>query len=398
MSKFEIRIVDFIKKNVYVMTLVAVSIFSALVRFSLKDYLSGDSMGYLLPWYDEFKSLGGLSAMEKQVGDYNILYQFFIALFTYIPVNPLYLYKLFSVIFDYTGAICIFYIIREIVGNNDENKWPSLIGYSAYLMNPTVFLNSACWAQCDAIYVSFCLATILFIMKEKYRAAFVMLGIALSFKLQAVLLLPFLCLYWFVSKRFSITKFFYAPAVFCLSGLPAILAGRSVIDVIRVYHEQSRRDIAFAINYPSFWYYFKVDYVNRTQEFYDTMKLPALILTFAVLLAWVIFFVVKEYRITKTNVISICFILVYTCVFFLPCMHERYGFLAEALAVVIAVTTPKLAPLMVGICSLSWFTYSQYLFDRTINIETLAIANGLFYIMVLTIAFVKCSKTKMENA
>lgn len=398
MTKVEIKIVDFIKKNVYVLAMVAASIFAASVRFALKDYLSGDSMGYLLPWYEEFKANGGICALRKQIGDYNILYQFFIALFTYIPINPLYIYKLFSIIFDYAGAICIFYIIKEIINNPHENKWAPLIGYAAYLMNPTVFLNSACWAQCDAIYVSFCLATILFIMKEKYRTAFLMLGFALSFKLQAVLLLPFLCLYWFVSRKFSITKFLYAPAVFCLSGLPAIIAGRSVIDVLRVYHEQSRRDIAFAINYPSFWYYFKLDYVNRTQEFYDTMKLPALILTFSVLLALVIFFVVKEYRFTRINTIPICFVLVYTCVFFLPCMHERYGFLAEALAIVIAVTIPKISPLMLGICSLSWFTYSQYLFDRTINIEVLAIVNGIFYVTVLTVAFVKSNKIKAETS
>ncbi len=386
MSNIEIKFAEFIKKNLFVIAMMATTLISILIRFPLRDFLSGDLMGYLLPWYDEFKSGGGLPALDHQIGDYNVLYQFFIALFTYLPIKPIYTFKLFSVIFDYVAAGMIFYIIRCLTGQSENDKkssWLAWAGYTAFLINPTVFLNSMCWAQCDSIYVSFCLGAILALLKERYTAAFIMLGIAFSFKLQAIFILPFIFFYWFVSRKFSIVKFIYIPVIFILSGIPSYLAGRNVIDVMKVYYKQMGHNLALGAGYPSFWYYFKLDYTDWIKEFYGFMKTPAMLITFTALMSIMIFLMVNDVKPEGEQMIRVCFILAYTCVYFLPCMHERYGFLAEALAIIIAVMSPKIAPLMVLMCSLSWFTYSDYLFEREANIWLLSLVNGVIYLIMV---------------
>ena len=57
--------------------------------------------------FETIKNGGGLTALNEQVGDYGLLYQTIIALFTYVDANPVYLYKSFSVIFDFLLALSI---------------------------------------------------------------------------------------------------------------------------------------------------------------------------------------------------------------------------------------------------------------------------------------------------
>ena len=52
----------------------------------------------LVPWFDEIKDMGGICALSEQVGNYNLLYQTIISLMTYIPMDDMYLYKIFSCI------------------------------------------------------------------------------------------------------------------------------------------------------------------------------------------------------------------------------------------------------------------------------------------------------------
>ena len=56
------------------------------------------------------------------------------------------------------------------------------------------------------------------------------------------------------------------------------------------------------------------------------------------------------------------FILAYTCVFFLPKMHERYGYLYEILAILIAFVDRKTIIPCVVLNMVSLITYSLYLY------------------------------------
>lgn len=133
---------------------VVITLLAVLVRFRVRGFCSADMEGYLLPWYDQIKAGGGLSMLKQQVGDYNILFQVGIALMTYIKnVNPIFLYKGFSILFDFLLAALAGLMAYEL----DEKKKParSVIVYAVVLFFPTVLLNSSFWGQSDSVYTFF---------------------------------------------------------------------------------------------------------------------------------------------------------------------------------------------------------------------------------------------------
>ena len=104
MTKTEQKVLAWVKAHGSLLAAVLVSILGMVMRYPLRNIVSSDAAVYLLPWFAEMKERGGLAALSSQIGDYSILYQFCIALMTYIPVEPLYQYKLLSVFFDYLLA------------------------------------------------------------------------------------------------------------------------------------------------------------------------------------------------------------------------------------------------------------------------------------------------------
>lgn len=395
MTKLEEKILDYITRNIFIISFITVTLLSLIIRFLFRDFMSGDAVDFYLPWFDEIKNSGGILALSKQFGDYNLLYQFIISLLTYIPMEPLYALKLLSVTFDYLGAFCILNIINTIFINKSDSNWLGLLGYSIYLFNPTVFLNSACWAQCDSIYTGICLAALLMLLKEKYRICFIFLGLALAFKLQAIFILPFFCLYWFASRKFSISKFLYTPLTFLLSGAPSYLAGREILDSIKIYYWQSKQYSYLVIGYPSFWYSFIEDYSAGDMNLHKTLESVATLFTLTALISIMLYIVIKKIEITSINAVAICYILTYSCAILLPCMHERYGFLAEALSIIAAILVPRMVTPVIIMCSLSWFTYSAYLFDRSVNRTMLSVINLIVYFICMKIVLGKITEKKI---
>ena len=83
---------------------------------------------------------------------------------------------------------------------------------------------------------------------------------------------------------------------------------------------------------------------------------------------------------TGQNLIRMAFLLAYTCMLFLPAMHERYGYPYEILAIVLAVLQPKTVALCAGLIGISLCTYGSYLFDtESFRLVTLTVLNLLVY-------------------
>ena len=105
MNYLEKKILSKIDNSLPIFVLVFVTALGIFVRFSLRDIVSGDASVFLLPWYEEIAKNG----LYRQVGDYNLTYQFLIWIMTKIPVTPLYSYKILSSFFDYLLAIFFCY-------------------------------------------------------------------------------------------------------------------------------------------------------------------------------------------------------------------------------------------------------------------------------------------------
>ncbi len=375
MLKVEKQFLQFCERYMNILAVLGISIVAVLIRLSLLDICSGDADTFLLEWYEQIKSAGGLKGLGEQTGNYNILYQTCIALLTYLPLPPLTVYKLFSVIFDYILAITVgSFVYHTSEGNNILR---GIFAYSLVLLSPVVFFNSSMWAQCDSIYTAFVILSLVMMAKDSYMKSFLFLGIALSFKLQAIFVLPLYLFIWFYKKKFSILNFAVLPFVLWLSSIPGILAGRKILSAFLIYYQQSHEEGSISIMYPSFWVLFLQKEVSM---YYYQLKPVAILLTVSILVLWMLYWFVKQIKLNTENIIGMALISVYTCVLFLPGMHERYGFVYEILALIYVFYNSRSIWLLILLNILSLATYGHYLcWYEEIDMMPYAITNVLVY-------------------
>ena len=353
MTTIERKILAAVDKHLPVLLMIGCTILGILIRVALRDIRSGDFEVFLSSWYDEIVANG----LSQQVGDYNFTYQFVIWLLTKIGAAPLYSYKMISCIFDLVLAITAAMIVHR--ENNKENNWAAALAYGAVWLSPIVFLNSSAWAQCDAIYSAFALLAIFMLDKEKTNWSMCLLGIGFAFKLHTVFVLPLFLFVYFMRRTFSIVRFSLIPVSMLALSLPLVFWGRNIGEVFTIYANQTNSYQAMSMNYPSVWLL-----LCQAQDpaQYAFLKLPAIVMTVFVLALLMIWWIRKSYQPSGMNLYMMAFLVVYTCVLFLPSMHERYGYLYEILAVVLAVLIPKTIPLCIGLVCISLSTYGVYLF------------------------------------
>lgn len=379
MFKVEEKVIRWVEQHLSGITLAAVTALGLYMRFGLRDYVSEDCLGYLFPWYDTIKANGGLfGGLREQVGTYNLLFQFIIALLTCLPCNSLYAFKLLSIVFDYGLGILLGIWVYEMTGK--KNVWSAVLAYTCVICSPVVILNSAAWAQCDVIFTFFVVASLRALFQDKYGMAFVMLGIAFAFKLQALFILPLFLFVYFVKRKFSVLYFLILPVVLMVSGLPnVILGGRAITDVFTVYFGQADYFGQMFMGYPSFW----VMICSMTYVAYENLKTMAMVFTLVVLAALMLSWFVRKVKLSRTNMLYMAFLIVYTCILFLPGMHERYGFCYEILAIVIAFLKPKTIPLLLVLHVLTLNNYASYLFQASLDYKLVVVANMITYVIYL---------------
>ena len=105
MSKLEERFVEFLKKHYIVIFVIAITMVGAMMRYSGRNFKSADWHVFFSVWYDSVLKNGQMASMQYPIGDYNVLFQFLVAVFTYIPKDPLYLFKVLAICFDFSLAV-----------------------------------------------------------------------------------------------------------------------------------------------------------------------------------------------------------------------------------------------------------------------------------------------------
>lgn len=367
-------------------------VIGTVIRFLLRDLPSGDSTLFLVPWYHEIQDGGGLQYLGHQVGDYNILYQTLIALFTYLPLQPLHAYKLFSCCFDVLLALLTAWIVYRV-----SEQRPELCALAAFTMiylSPIVCINSAWWAQCDAIYTFFGLAALYLLSKKQDLTAFLLYGVSMTFKLQAIFLMPVMLFVVFCRKKRHLFYVLLIPAVMVILSSAGLAAGRRITDVFSIYLNQTSSYHAVALNYPSVWgllsdtghliNYFSGHEAVSAEQLYDFIKYPAILITGAALAVLMLLWLKKKAVIDLKSILMMAFLLCYTCVIFLPSMHERYGYVYEILALIIAFFNRRTIPLVIIMYCVTLITYIHFLSDNYfVPISILSVINIVIYILYI---------------
>ncbi len=337
-------------------------------RWMLFDIQSGDYVSFLLPWIEEARGAGGwayvaIDPLRSQASSFNYspMYQYIICALSMIrlEIPELYLIKIVSVVFDLLCAIAAYGIVYE-ASEKDTRK--ATLAFGVTLALPTVMLNSAAWAQADAIYSFFLLLSLWMLLKGKHFLTWLFFGLSLTFKLQALFFLPFLMIAWLLKK--TKLRYMFVPVILlCVSMLPAYLLGRPLYSLIEVYTAQVNLYKQLSMNYPNI-YTVIPDVINGTLQ--DQLIRTGVVVTMMllVMLAYVIY--TKTFTVTKQFLLALAVFSMELVVFTLPVMHERYGFAAGLLAMLYGLFGKRRFGIAVGIEALSLATYARFLFSSTV--------------------------------
>ncbi|MDR0219879.1 MAG: hypothetical protein LBI54_00550 [Lachnospiraceae bacterium] len=154
-------------------------------------------------------------------------------------------------------------------------------------------------------------------------------------------------------------------------------------EVLLIYFSQYGSKQSMSASYPNV-YYLAMQTYDILARGYETLKHPALFVTLAVLALFVCAIWRFKETISKANMVYIGIWCIWTCLMFLPGMHERFSFPIEVLLTMFVLTRDvKKIWVVVGINMIAAITYSKYLFQaNNIMYYILAPFNVIIYFYV----------------
>ena len=349
-----------------------------LARTAMLDYQTADYLSFLAGWTQVFRE-GGFHTLAENVGDYNLIYQYLLLIISKTPIKDLYLIKYFSVVFDFLLALVMMRAAGLYAGR--QARTPALL---VTLALPTVLIDGACWGQCDPVYVFFIVMSLYMLETDRpYRSA-ISLAIAFAFKLQTIFFFPIVLL-GLLHKRFNLKHALAFFAAYVVTMIPAMVAGRSFVDAISVYANQSMGQYYDRLTYnaPNLYLFFPMMMFDASQEFtwmryvadidgqakntylHDALMpqlqhaalYACIILTLIVVVYWLI-----HYReVTTDMTLDMALFFAIFLPFVMPKIHERYFFLADMLAVLYAFRYKNRRFVPVLVITASLMCYMPYI-------------------------------------
>ena len=320
-------------------------------RAAVFDYETLDYINFLSRWIEFFRQYGGFRALRYPVGNYNIPYLYFLALFSALPMDDLYLIKLLSTLSDVLLAWSVLLLCSRFT----KSKPRLLAAFFTTLFLPTVFLNSAVWGQCDSLYVAPLLLGIYCTLTDRPWHAMVLAAVSFGFKLQAVFILPVYAIFLMTGKiRWKHLLAF--PATYLILVLPAVFLGRPLWETVTLYFSQTG-SIGSGLNYNSP----SVFAVFTNVKHQEAAAATAIILAFFYMINLLAVAWVYRKNLSERAVLAFCLLFAIGIPFLLPHMHERYFYGADILSLVLAFSIPLYFPVAVLVQFASLLGYHAYL-------------------------------------
>ena len=340
-----------LKKPAPVVTALLLTAAAFILRALVFDYETLDYQNFLSQWVEFFRQHGGFRALRYPVGNYNIPYLYFMALFSYSSVYDLYLIKLLSTFFD----LLLAYAVLRLVSRWSKSVWLRLCCFFTVLLWPTVFLNSAVWGQCDSIYVALALLGIDAALDERPILSMCCIALSFGFKLQAVFVMPVYAVLWMYGK-FSWKHFLIFPLSYVLLVLPAVLLGRPFLETLTLYFNQTG-SIGSGLNYNSPSVFALIRGVTDEQAASKIAILAAFIYMCVVLFAALL----RYSRLSDRSIVAMAVLFAIGIPFLLPHMHDRYFFASDVLTLVMGCCVPLCFPAALLAQFASLLGYHAYL-------------------------------------
>ena len=312
-----------------------------LARGLQLGHVDDDYVRFLHPWYGYIQA-HGVTAYKDRFTNYTPFYTYLMGLPALLlpRASPLLAIKLLS----FPGEIiAAFYAYRIVALRHDTHGPLPLLAALLLLLLPTVIVNGAYIGQCDAWYAAFLLGCIFHAMRVQPARSMLCFAFALSLKLQAIFLSPFL-LILVLNRRLPWFYFALAPVVYALTCLPAWIAGRPVFDLATIYLYQFDQDNKLSHHAPTLYLLF-----SKHFKYGDAVKWTGVVAT-GLLMA--IFSWRNRHRLTGQPAPELYLFLALGSLaltpFFLPKMHDRYFYPADLVSLLFALMVPRWWFLPVG--------------------------------------------------
>jgi len=328
------------------------------IRLSLVDWVSGDYLNFLKPWLQEIVAQGGWASLRSQIGDYSPPYLYLLTLLSYFPqtnASEPYLLgiKMIAIGFDVVLMIGV-YLNAKLWLAKTHPLFPAAIAIMMLFL-PTVIINGSLWGQIDASYTGLSLMAIYFLQKDKPLNASIWYGIAFSFKLQSIFFLPVFIIYFWFHYRHKIYYVFIIPMIYYLLALPAILAGRSVVEITEIYFLQTQTYQLLTLNMPNLYQWFP-------NQRYEDLSQLAFGLFFVLMAIQFLMMLLTKVTLTMKPLLLLAYWSLLMANFFLPAMHERYLFAADVLILIIVFQFKEKFYLVLATQAISLLAYAPYIF------------------------------------
>lgn len=310
--------------------LAALTLIGLGIRVILRVVITDDWLMYWDPWISDLKEMG-FSYLATDRYDYTPTLVYILWAISRLPINPMTAYKGLHCVLDFVAAGILGKMIWKVTGS----KRKGILSYGLFLIVPTIWANSALWAQCDIIFMTFLLLCFYYLFEDRPCKAMFFYGMAFVFKLQSLFIFPFLVILW-VNKKVDLKHFLWIPALYFLSIVPAWIAGRPLMDLINIYMAQGAQDVwSLSIKWPNIYQiignqFFLLEYASA-----GTWLILGILMIILYAMAQ------KRYRITNEFIVQMALFFAILTPWFLPHMHERYGCVADILAIIYAMMNTK---------------------------------------------------------
>jgi Gpi18-like mannosyltransferase len=348
------------------------------IRLTLVEWVSGDYSNFLKPWLQQIVDQGGWASLGRAIGDYTPPYIYLLTFISYFPQanssEPYLLgIKIISIGFDLVLMVGV-YLNAKLWLTKIHPLFPASIAIIALFL-PTVIINGSLWGQIDASYTGLSLIAIYYLQKQKPLAASIWYGVAFSFKLQAIFFLPVFIIYFWFHYRHKIYYVLIIPIVYYVLALPAILAGRSVVEITEIYFLQTQTYKLLTLNMPNLYQWFP----NQRYEDLHQMAIGLFIVLMAIQFLMML---LTKVTLTMKPLLLLAYWILLMANFFLPAMHERYLFAADVLILVIVFQFKSKFYLVLATQAISLLAYSPFIFSmEPIRHEDVALGFALTLIL-----------------
>lgn len=316
-----------------------------VLAFALYPHLlavhSGDVDRWFAPWVATILEDGPIRSLAEPMrilvdgahgyGNYNppYLYLLIAGSLAHPMLGPFGIVKLVAIAGVLFSAACLYPLLRAFLPVR-----PALIAAASVILLPTPVLNGPLWGQIDTVWVGFAAVAVAAAIAERPASMLLAFGAAVAFKLQAVVIGPFL-LYMAISRRIPLRLLILPAVAYVALVTPAWLAGRPAWELATIYLEQGQTYRWLSMNAPNPWAF--VQHLHLLS--YDTGVVVGL--TATTLAGLAIGALALRRRLEGADLLLLALLSAALMPYLLPKMHERYFFLADLLAFALAVVRPR---------------------------------------------------------